>query len=522
VSSTSGAPAPRPAGFPRLLGPGPLTAGALVLAWLAFAAARAGHWALWPLGGLGTGLALLAFHRGRVIARERQRALERAVEIGAARNRELDLLHHLATALLSFRSPDEMFAEVARVARRLLMADGGAVMIRSEVGDFLRVAAGDGLLQAATGRLLPIEGSLAGWVVARGEPLRTDEMAKDPRDHPVDGLTLELTSAALFPLRSRGEVLGVVAAYNRSDGDPFTDHDAQLLQALGDQVAVGLDRAALVEDSRRKELALEQSNRELAEATRLKGQFLANMSHELRTPLNAIIGFSDLMLADDVALSETHRDHLESISRNGKHLLQLITSVLEVSKLEAGRMSTRLGRIDLRHVVRAAVADTESLRAVKRQSCSVDLGGGPMEVVADQGQLRQVLFNLLSNASKFTDDGGSIAVSAVPTRVPLPVPAERAGEMPGLQIREAAWVAVRDTGIGIAQEEIAKLFQAFSQVDASASRQQPGTGLGLALAKQLVELHGGTIGVESVPGQGSTFWFILPVDGPVRQRRESA
>jgi signal transduction histidine kinase len=147
---------------------------------------------------------------------------------------------------------------------------------------------------------------------------------------------------------------------------------------------------------------------------------------------------------------------------------------------------------------------------------SIEVGDAPLEVVADHTRVRQVLFNLLSNASKFTPEGGSVALSALRTPVPLSVPADRAGDKPRLVSRDAVWVSVRDSGIGIRAEDMHKLFEVFSQVDSSASRQQQGTGLGLALCKQFVEMHGGTIGAESVFGGGSTFWFILPVEGPLR------
>ncbi len=479
------------------------------------------HDAAWTAAGIATGLGLLAVyrgHRGRALARRREQELAKAVADTANRIHELEILRSVAQALLTFHAPDELFEEVARSARHLLRAEGGAVMLRSDEGDFLRVAAGDGLLVAGSGRLLPVEGSLAGWVASRNEPLRTEDMAGDPRNYHVEGLPPELRSAAVVPLRSGGETIGALAAYNRSDGTPFTEYDVTLLQALGDQVAVGLDRAAMLETARQNELALEQKNRELLEATELKSRFLANMSHELRTPLNAIIGFSDLILADGEPLDETRRDYLESIARNGRHLLGLINAVLDVSRLEAGRMPTRLGRFDLREVIRAAVADTESLRAPRRQTCTVDSEEEPIEVTADPQQIRQVLLNLLSNAAKFTADGGAIGVKVVRARLPLPVPADRAGDLPGVEVRDAVCVTVRDTGMGIREEDLDRLFQAFTQVDESARRQQQGTGLGLSLVKQLVELHGGTVGADSVFGEGSTFWFILPVDGPIRRK----
>jgi len=142
-------------------------------------------------------------------------------------------------------------------------------------------------------------------------------------------------------------------------------------------------------------------------------------------------------------------------------------------------------------------------------------------VLGDGTRIRQILFNLLSNASKFTSEQGEVSVSAVATRAPLPFPGERGGERGRLVSREAVWISVSDTGIGISPEDMPRLFREFSQVDSSSSRQAQGTGLGLALCKKFVELHGGAIGAESIYGKGSSFWFILPVDGPVRRRVES-
>ena len=181
-------------------------------------------------------------------------------------------------------------------------------------------------------------------------------------------------------------------------------------------------------------------------------------------------------------------------------------------------MTLDLATTDLREAILAAVADTASLRATKRQPCLVQMDEGePLVVLADAVRVRQILFNLLSNASKFTPDGGSITLTGIRTRAPIPVPSDRAGEGPRLVSRDAVWISVIDTGIGISPADMPKLFQEFSQVDSAFNRQQQGTGLGLALCKSFVELHGGTIGADSIVGTGSTFWFILPVDGPVRR-----
>ena len=495
----------------------PLLTLALVAGWIGMVLTALGS-PVWGFlfAGLCTLFGVGAWYAGRTRARAQRDSLRQAAEKAAGRNRELQLLRRLGGTLLAFRGLDELFDEIAQVAADLLQAEGGAIMLLSEEGRFLRIASGSGLLRSASGRLVPAEGSLVGWVVSRDEPVNCPDFGADPRAYLHDDLSPEIKSAALVPLRASGLVIGVLVACNPSDGHPFTEDHLQLLQALSEQVAVGLDRANMLEETRRNQRMLQEKNRELIRATELKSQFLANMSHELRTPLNAIIGFSDLLLTMG-GLDEQQRDFLESIARNGKHPLGLINSILDLSKIEAGRMTTSLARFDLKRAVQGVVVDTASIRSAKEQRCSVEIGPEPMEILADEQRVCQILLNLLSNATKFTGEGGLITLSLVRTRVPLPVPADRAGDTPQLRMRDAVWVSVRDTGVGIGEQDMSKLFQAFSQVDSSTQRTHQGTGLGLALSKQFVELHGGTIGVESVDGEGSTFWFILPVEGPIRR-----
>jgi signal transduction histidine kinase len=499
--------------------PARITGLALIVGWFAIYFAYAGPlWLGISLGLLTTGGGFLAMRWGDTLSRVRREQMQRAIEAAAARNRELELLRRLGSTLLGVRSSGELLEEVVSIAGNLMQVQGAAILITAEEGRFLRVAAGSGLMRSVAGSLVPVERSLAGWTVLNDQPLLCENMEADPRNFPVDTMPPELQRAICVPLRSSGVVIGAACGYNRLDGEPFNDHDVALLSALAEQVAVGLDRAFMLEETRRNERELAGKNRELVRATKMKNEFLANMSHEFRTPLNAIIGFSELLLSPESgSLDEQQRDFLESIARNGRHLLGLINNVLDLSKIEAGRMTVHLTRLDLRDSIRGAVADTGSLRMAKRQTCTVEENPEPLEVVADHVRVRQILFNLLSNASKFTPEEGTISLSAVRTPVPLPIPGERSGETPRLVTREAVWVSVRDSGIGVRAEDRDKLFKVFSQVDSSASRQQQGTGLGLALCKQFVEMHGGAIGAESIFGEGSTFWFILPMEGPIRQ-----
>jgi signal transduction histidine kinase len=502
----------------RLDGARALGGAALVIGWLGVYFAFHGHWLgiLLPL--LATVITFAALRAGDARARRRSAALRDALASAAQRNRELERLRRVAATLLASGALSELLQEIADAAVELLEAESGGVTLVVEEGRFLRVAAVKGPLSVAKDRLIPVDESLLGTVVTTGTPLMINDMDADPRSYRMPGLDVLLRTVAIVPLRSAGVVIGTVSVYNHRDGSPFSEHDLKLLETLGDQVVVGLDRAAALDEIRRSERTLAAKNVELQRAARLKSEFLANMSHELRTPLNAIIGFSDLILSDGAGpVTAQQREFLEAVLRNGRHLLELINGVLDLSKVEAGRMTLSLGRTDLREAITGAVADTESLRRAKQQSVWLELDDRPLEVVADGVRVRQVLFNLLSNASKFTGERGSIILSALRTRAPLAPPADRTGDERRLVTKDVVWVSVADTGIGIAPENMPKLFQEFSQVDSSASRKAQGTGLGLALSRKLVEMHGGTIGAESLPGRGSTFWFILPADGPVRR-----
>lgn len=458
----------------------------------------------------------------RLARAEQSNSLAR--QLAARRNQELQRIHHLSTTLLSGDNLDTLNLQVAQATAELLSAEGGAIMLLVEEGRFLKFVAGSGPLAEVAGQLVPVEASIVGHAVLNDQALLIEDMETDPRNFAVEQLMGRSFSMAVMPLRSAGLVVGVLAAFNRLDGAHFTDHDLGLLQSLGDKVTIGLDRAGTIEELRRNERMLSSKNRELIRATQLKSEFLANMSHELRTPLNAIIGFSDLLLTEGLgALEAQQKDFLDSILRNGKHLLGLINDVLDLSKIEAGRMKLDISACDLRDLINSVLHDSSSLRAGKKQESLVQIEEGDNLVIqADSVRMRQIFLNLLSNASKFTGEGGMITISAVRTIAPMPtVVGQRKNDPMRLSNREVVWLSVSDTGTGIKAEHVGKLFDDFVQVDTSSTRAAQGTGLGLALCKRFVEMHEGQIGVASVFGVGSTFWCFLPVDGPAEARRST-
>ncbi|RJR39650.1 MAG: PAS domain S-box protein [Desulfobacteraceae bacterium] len=234
-----------------------------------------------------------------------------------------------------------------------------------------------------------------------------------------------------------------------------------------------------------------------------KSKFLSNMSHELRTPLNHILGFSELLLGKSFGeLNPKQEEYLSDVHESGLHLLSLVNEILDVSKIEAGKLELKPAEIDLKHLLEQSltiIMDKTKSRNIDLKSCLEDL---PDTISADQLRLKQILYNLLSNAAKFTPDGGTIRLNA---RM------RSAKGEEGIERNEVE-IGVTDSGIGIRKEDLAKIFEPFSQLENSLSRKYPGTGLGLALTRNLVEMHAGRIWVESEgPGKGSTFRFTLPV-----------
>jgi len=238
---------------------------------------------------------------------------------------------------------------------------------------------------------------------------------------------------------------------------------------------------------------LEAQNEELEKASRAKSDFLARMSHELRTPLNVVMGFAELML-DQVPgeINEEQRQCLDDILTSSRHLLGLINEVLDLAKVEAGKVELKLKNIALSEVVESVTSAMTAVLSQRKQSLDVRLDDGLPLVQADEARLRQVFFNLLSNASKFTSDGGKLKIEAS---------------------TKDGWcqVSVSDNGTGIKEEDLKQIFEPFYQVDDSMTRERRGTGLGLTLVKELVEMHGGRILVESKYGRGSSFIFTLPL-----------
>ena len=259
------------------------------------------------------------------------------------------------------------------------------------------------------------------------------------------------------------------------------------------QQRLSLENKRLVESLQRSNKLLFEANEELKRATQLKSEFLANMSHELRTPLNVIIGFSELMV-DKVPgkINEEQRQCLSDILDSSHRLLNLVNEVLDLSKVESGKMEFKLENVALTEVIESLTRTMLPVLAPRKQSLDIEIEEGLPAVHVDEGRLEQVLLNLATNSSKFTPDGGKLKIEAV---------------------RNGDWcqVSVIDNGIGIKEEDQERIFEPFCWLDNPLTKEKSGTGLGLALVETIVEKYGGQIWVESEYGKGSRFTFTLPL-----------
>jgi signal transduction histidine kinase len=283
----------------------------------------------------------------------------------------------------------------------------------------------------------------------------------------------------------QGEPIGVVVIW-REEVRPFSPRDIQLVATFADQAVIAIENVRLFRE-------IQDKSRQLEIANKHKSEFLANMSHELRTPLNAIIGFSDVMLAGMAGeLPEKQKEFTRDIRDSGKHLLGLINDILDLSKIEAGRMELDLSRFDVRTAMENAMTLVKGRAERHGIKLETRIEPGIAAYEGDERKFKQIVLNLLTNAVKFTPEGGTVTMSA-------------------RQINGSYVFSVSDTGIGIAPEDHGKIFEEFRQVGTDYQRKAEGTGLGLTLTRKLVELHGGTIRVESAPGKGSVFTFNLPL-----------
>ena len=430
--------------------------------------------------------AVIAIENVRLFKELEARTAELTQSVG-----QLTALGEISRAVSSTLDVDTVLDTIVSRASQLAGADGCAIYEYDEPTQAFHVRATHNFDRALVETLqaMPLrkgEGVM-GRATEAQEPIQIADIAVPGayQSHLRDVLIGAGFRALLsVPLLREEQIMGSLSLNRKAPGE-FPSEVLEVLKTFATQSALAIQNARLF-----REIA--DKSRQLEAASRHKSEFLANMSHELRTPLNAIIGFSEVLMQRMFGeLNAKQEEYLRDIYESGRHLLSLINDILDLSKIEAGRMELELTDFDLPTAIDSAltlVRERATRRGIALQK-TLDARVGPVQ--ADERKVRQVVLNLLSNAIKFTPEGGRIEVRTVP-------------------VDGAVEVSVTDTGVGIAPEDQEAVFEEFRQVGSSAAKQE-GTGLGLALCRKFVELHGGTIWVTSAVGAGSTFTFSLPV-----------
>ena len=431
--------------------------------------------------------AVIAIENARLLKEleERTHELTRSVE-------QLTALGEVGRAVSSTLDLETVLTTIVSRAVELSELDGGVVFEYDEGADEFvhRVATetGGALAEARRATRVRKGEGVVGQTAITLEPAQVPDItvpgAYESRLR-ENLITSGVRAVLAVPMLSENRLVGCLVVSRNLPGE-FPAETIDLLRTFATQSALAIQNARLFEE-------IADKSRQLEAASRHKSEFLANMSHELRTPLNAVIGFSEVLLQRMFGdLNAKQDEYLKDIYASGQHLLSLINDILDLSKIEAGRMELVPTPFHLPTALESAVTLVKERAGRHAIALQLDIDPRLGEVVGDERKVKQVLLNLLSNAVKFTPEGGRISLKASRTD-------------------GAVEIAVTDTGVGIAPEDQAAIFEEFRQVGSDETRKQEGTGLGLTLAKKFVELHGGRIWVESELGRCSTFTFTLPV-----------
>ena len=413
-----------------------------------------------------------------------QRTSELAQSVG-----ELRALGEVSQAVNSTLDLEQVLSTIVAKATQLSNTEAGAIYVFDELQQEFRLRATYGMTEDMIAAMRDMHAGLSeaiGEATEQGEPVQIADLRNEPASA-INEIILRAGYRArlLVPLLRSEEIFGALVVRRKEPGE-FSKGTVDLLRTFATQSVLAIQNARLF-------LEIEEKSRQLAEASKHKSQFLANMSHELRTPMNAILGYTELIL--DGIYGEPAEKMIGVLTRvqsNGKHLLGLINDVLDLSKIEAGQLTLSLGDYSIKDMVYNVFGTVESIAKNKKLELKVEIPAQLPAAHGDERRLTQVLLNMVGNALKFTDHG-SVTIKTVADQ-------------------DTVTVSVIDTGPGIAPADQAKIFEEFQQADSSTTKEKGGTGLGLAIARQIVEMHGGRMWVESELGKGSTFLVSLPVN----------
>ncbi len=377
---------------------------------------------------------------------------------------------------------DALLKKIINEAASLTNAEAASILLLDPYTRELRFKATTGeMLAELADTSVPLDKSIAGTVLTTNEPIIVNDVSKDPRWNPRISKTLNFPTGSILgvPMHDVIRPVGVLEALNKIDGD-FNEDDVAILSILADLAGVAIEKARLFAE-------LQQANQQLNELDRLKSDFIAVASHELRTPLSIILGYVTYLRED--ADPDSIRQ-LDRVLRAAVRLRNLIQDMLNLQYVDAGRTSLEKIPVDLAPVVKTLVAERNEIFLTKEQTVKTIIPDDPMSVLVDRNMLQVIFNNLLDNASKFTPEKGEITITL-----------ERHGD--------EVWTIIKDTGIGIPEDQLKRIFNRFYQLEPHLRRQYEGMGLGLAIAKELVELNRGRIWADSVMGEGSQFYIAF-------------
>ena len=416
-------------------------------------------------------------------------ALDKRTEQFARQVEQLEALGEVSQVVSSSLELEEVLSTIVSHAVELSGTDGGSMMEYDEDTRCFRVrfalATSDAVLAALRDTAFGLDDTLVGRAAREGRPLQAEDLTKVVGDPHIEILAADgWRSLLAVPMLREGRIVGALVVRRRQTG-AFGDEISDLLETFASQSALALVNARLYRE-------LERKSAELEVASRHKSEFLASMSHELRTPLNAVLGFSEVLLERMFGeINERQEEYLRDIWGSGKHLLELLNEILDLSKVEAGRMELEVSEVDVKRALEYGTALVRERAMAHQISVSIDCDEDVHTVQTDELRFKQVVVNLLSNAVKFTPDGGTVLARA---RI----------------VGDQLVVSVADSGIGVQAADRERIFESFQQGGRGPSSEE-GTGLGLTLSRRIVELFGGRLWLESAVGEGSTFSFSVPL-----------
>ncbi|GAB4502002.1 MAG: hypothetical protein Fur0035_15470 [Anaerolineales bacterium] len=403
------------------------------------------------------------------------------------RLQQLEKLVDISVSLNSTFNLDELLQTIIKTATEILDCEAASILLYDEKRNRLFFAAASNMESRQMAQIpVPVDGSLAGTIFREGKAITLNNVKEDARHYNgvSQQINFEDTNLLGVPMRIRDKGVGVLEALNKRGGD-FTPADEKLLSVLASQAAVAIYNARLIQ-------ALQQAYENLSETDRLKSNFLALASHELRTPLGIIIGYASFIQQEKNAEVS---DHAERVLAAASQMRSIIESMTSLHLLQAKGMTFHPRVVPIQQVINAAYEEMREIASEMKHTVSFDLPEQSLLVTADPEKLIPAFVNVFNNAIRFTPSGGKITISARPQRGNI-------------------LIAIADTGIGLAAEQLPKIFQEFYQVEPHNTRRYGGLGIGLTIAKGLIETQGGRIWAESEGlGKGTTIKVLLPPTG---------